>query len=124
MPDHDHPTALRRARRSFWILVVVSVLAAGALSDALRDDPAPSTGLRVAASSLVLVVSVALASRVLLALDHARADREPPRPPGRRARALRGPTTGADDLPGETAAPGPRALPGLSHFRGRPRGSP
>jgi len=72
MVDPDRPAAMRRARRSFWILVVVSVLAAGALSGALRDEPAPTTGLRVAASGLVLVVSVALAARVLLAVDRAR----------------------------------------------------
>ena len=68
----DRKAATRRARRFFWILVVVSVLASGTLSDALSDEPAPTTGLRVAASGLVLVVSVALAARILLAIDRAR----------------------------------------------------
>jgi hypothetical protein len=65
--------SLRRARRSFWILVAVSVLAVGALSDALAAPPAPTTGLRVAGSGLVLAATTALAARVLLALDSATA---------------------------------------------------
>jgi uncharacterized membrane-anchored protein len=82
----DRTAAIRRARRSFWILVVGSVLAAGALSDALSDEPAPTTGLRVAASSLILVVSVALAARVLLAFDRARTRARQPGPLGGRPR--------------------------------------
>lgn len=71
MADPD-PKAARRARRSFWVLVIVSVLATGTLSDALSDAPAPTTGLRVAASGLVLAASLALAARILLAFDRAR----------------------------------------------------
>ncbi len=67
------PPSLTRARRTFWLLVLVSVLAAGALSDALASPPATATGLRVAGSGLLLTVSVALAARVLLAVDHATA---------------------------------------------------
>lgn len=63
----------RRANRSFWLLLAVSILAAGAVGDALADDPSQVTGLRLAASGLLLVVSVALAARVLLSVDRARA---------------------------------------------------
>lgn len=65
--------SLRRARRAFWLLVVVSVLAVGALSDALSSPPAPATGLRVAGSGVLLIAAVALAVRVLLAADRATA---------------------------------------------------
>jgi len=71
MPRSPTSPSLTRARRSFWLLVVVSVLAVGALSDALASAPAPTTGLRVAGSGLLLTVSVALAARVLLAVDRA-----------------------------------------------------
>jgi len=37
MVDPDRTAAMRRARRSFWILVIFSVLATGTLSDALSD---------------------------------------------------------------------------------------
>ena len=64
--------ASHRARRSFWLLVTVAVLAAGVLTSALSAAPGPVTGLRVAASGVVLVVSLILATRVMLALDRAR----------------------------------------------------
>jgi len=60
---------MRRARRSFWLLVVVSVLATGALSDGLAADPSPATGILVAGSGLVLIASIALAARILHAVD-------------------------------------------------------
>ena len=83
----DRMQSVRRARISFWILVLASVLAAGALGSALRDDPAPMTGLRVAVSGLVLVVAVTLATRILLAFDRARrtARQAPPVRPGHKA---------------------------------------
>jgi hypothetical protein len=62
---------MRRARRSFWMMVLVSVLAAGALSDALAADPSPATGLLVAGTGLVLIASIALAARILHAVDRA-----------------------------------------------------
>lgn len=65
-------TSARTAHRSFWVLLIVAVLAAGSLTDALASTPAPATGLRLAVSGLLLVVSTALASRVLAALDRAR----------------------------------------------------
>ena len=73
----------RRARRSFWVLALVSVLAAGSLSNALASEPGSITGIRVAISGLVLVVAVTLAGRVMIALDRvhtlARTASEPPR---------------------------------------------
>ena len=55
----------RQARRSFWLLLLVAVLAAGSLSSALEAAPGPLTGLRVAGSGVVLVAAVILAARVL-----------------------------------------------------------
>jgi hypothetical protein len=54
------------------MLVVIAALAMGVLSAALKADPSPATGAAVAVSGGVLAVSLALAARVLLALDHAR----------------------------------------------------
>jgi hypothetical protein len=62
----------KRAVRLLWILIGIAVLASGSLSAALTAGSAPLTGLRVAASGLVLVVSVVLAARVLFALERAR----------------------------------------------------
>jgi len=64
--------SLRRARRSFWILVTVAVLAAGWMSAALAADVRPLTGLQVAASGIVLIAAITLAARVLAAVDRAR----------------------------------------------------
>lgn len=63
---------LRRARWSFWILLGVAVLTAGSLSAGLGAQPSPLTGLRVAASGIILVGSLALAARVMVGLDRAR----------------------------------------------------
>lgn len=65
-------SALRRARWSFWILVGVAVLAAGSLNAGLGAQPSPLTGLRVAASGMVLIGALALAARVMVALERAR----------------------------------------------------
>jgi hypothetical protein len=64
--------SLPRARRSFWTLVVVAVLAAGWLSVAVTADPGPVTGLQVATSGLLLSVSMTLAARVLVSVERAR----------------------------------------------------
>jgi len=56
----------RRVRRTFWALVVVAVLATGALSEALGADAGAATGLAVAASAAVLATSTFLALRILL----------------------------------------------------------
>lgn len=68
MSSHRDLT-LRRARRSYWSLVTVAVLAAGSLSSAIPDQPSALTGIRVGASGLVLVASVLLAARVGAAID-------------------------------------------------------
>jgi len=62
----------RRARRSFWLLVAVAVLASGGLNAALLAPSGPLTGLSVAASGLILLASLTLAARVMVALEHAR----------------------------------------------------
>lgn len=63
---------LRRARWSFWGLVGIAMLAAGSLSAALGTGPSPLTGLRVALSGIVLIGALALAARVMVALERAR----------------------------------------------------
>ena len=60
------------AQRSFWFLVVVAILATGSLSSALAAPPSPLTGLRVAVSGLVLLASLTLATRVMIAAERAR----------------------------------------------------
>jgi hypothetical protein len=70
-PQPGRPTR-RRALYSFWILVAVTVLAAGALSSALAAAPDPRTGLRVAASGLILLGSLTFATRVMIALERTR----------------------------------------------------
>jgi len=67
----SHRSLPQRARRSFWFLVVVAALAAGALSSALTAAPGPITGPRVAASGLVPLGSLTLAGRVMFALESA-----------------------------------------------------
>jgi hypothetical protein len=61
-----------RARRSFWTLVVVAALSMSALSSALKAHPSHVTGATVAVSGAALAICLTLATRVLLALDHAR----------------------------------------------------
>lgn len=62
----------RRARRTFWILTGVAVLAAGALSVGLAAESSPLTGLRVASSGIVLVGALTLATRILVSVERAR----------------------------------------------------
>lgn len=64
--------AVRRARRTFWILVAIAVLAAGWLSTALAATASSVTGLQVATSGLVLISAVVLAARVLAAVERPR----------------------------------------------------
>ena len=77
MPTTPNPTA--RARRTFWALVLIAVLATGALSAALKAHPSPAAGATVAISGLILAIALTLAARILLALDHARRASRPPR---------------------------------------------
>lgn len=67
--------SLLRARRSFRLLVVVAVLAAGSLSAALAAEPGPLTALLVAVSGVLLAGSLGLATRVMVAIDR---KRQPP----------------------------------------------
>ena len=75
MATPPHPTA--RARKSFWTLVLIAALAAGALSAALKAHPSPAAGATVAISGAVLAISLTLATRVLLALERARRSARP-----------------------------------------------
>ena len=65
-----NPTA--RARKSFWFLVLIAAIATGGLSTALKAHSSPVTGIAVAVSGTVMAISLALATRILLALDRAR----------------------------------------------------
>ena len=59
---------VRRARRWFWTLTAVAVLATGVLYQSLRAAASPVTGTVVAVSSLVLAASVVQAARILIVL--------------------------------------------------------
>lgn len=59
---------LRCAHRWFWIMVLIAVVAMGALYQALRADPAPTVAVLFLLSALVLLASVAQASRIWVAL--------------------------------------------------------
>ena len=71
-------SSVRRAQRMFWMLTVVALLAMGALSAALGADPGPLIGLLVIFSGTVLIMALALAARVLIAMERARPGRRPP----------------------------------------------
>ncbi len=60
--------AAAKARRAFWVLVTIAVLAMGSLTSALARPPGAWTGLTVAASGVVLLFAAALAGRVMAAL--------------------------------------------------------
>jgi len=62
----------RNARRLFWILVVVTILATGSLSSALTASPSPAAGLAVALSGLIALLAITLTVRVMMALSRAR----------------------------------------------------
>ena len=72
MPDLPRGSSPRRARRSFWTLLLVAVLASGSLSAALASDPGHLVGLRVGVSGVVLIASIILAARVMGSLERAR----------------------------------------------------
>ena len=68
----NSPGTGQRARRSFWVLILIAVAATGSMSAALAARPDALTGLRVAVSGLVLVAAVTLAARIMVVLDRAR----------------------------------------------------
>ena len=63
---------LRRPLRSFWILTLVAIAAAGSLGAALTAPRGALTSVRVAVSGLVLVAAVTLAARVMVFHERAR----------------------------------------------------
>ena len=63
---------MNRARRSFWLLVGVAVLAVGGLSQAVSAQAGPLAAIGLATSALLLVVSLMLAARVMVAIERAR----------------------------------------------------
>lgn len=69
-PAHSNPA--RRALHRFWLLLMVAVLATGALGSALGAAPGPLTGLSVAVSGVVLLGSLAAAARIMIAMERAR----------------------------------------------------
>lgn len=62
----------RRPLRSFWILTLVAIAAAGSLSAALAGRPGALAGVGVAVSGLVLVAAATLAARVMVFHERAR----------------------------------------------------
>jgi 2-keto-3-deoxy-galactonokinase len=62
-------TDVRRARRWFWSLTALAVLAAGTLGRALAAPAGPATAFVFLMSGTALVASIALAARILLALQ-------------------------------------------------------
>lgn len=71
-PTSHHHHGSPRARRAFWILTLVGVAAAGSLTVALGAPAGALTGLRVAASGLILIAALSLAARVAIFLERAR----------------------------------------------------
>ncbi|QSR30596.1 hypothetical protein CFI00_08790 [Nocardioides sp. S5] len=73
MPNASETThSARRPLRSFWLLTVVAIAAAGSLGAALAAHPGALTGVRVALSGLVLAAAVTLAARVMVFHELAR----------------------------------------------------
>lgn len=67
----DGPSAVEPAvaRRWFWGLVVIAVVAMGVLYRALHAHPGATSGLTVAFSGLLLAAASVQASRILLVLS-------------------------------------------------------
>ena len=74
---------IQRVRRTFWVLAVIAVAAAGSLSAAIQSPAGTITGLRVAGSGVVLVAATALAARLLIVVERARRRTEHDRHSGR-----------------------------------------
>lgn len=64
----SRPDETRRARRWFWTLLLVAVLAAGALYRALMAPPGPAVAAVVLGSGTVLPLATVQAARILRAL--------------------------------------------------------
>lgn len=70
--------ASTRARRWFWLLVAIAILAMSGLYQSISADPSMWAGLGVLGSSLLLLGATAQATRILLAMDR----QQRPRPRG------------------------------------------
>lgn len=66
------PPAHRPARRWFWTMLLVALLAMGGFYAALGARPGPGAGIAVAGSGLVLILATAQAARIWLAIERAR----------------------------------------------------
>lgn len=77
------PPAYRRARRTFWALVVLAILLIGGIGALLAAPTGPVTGLAMAGLGVLAAVAIALATRLLLALT-GRLVPKRNRPPARR----------------------------------------
>ncbi|HEY3001252.1 MAG TPA: hypothetical protein VGJ44_02790 [Kribbellaceae bacterium] len=63
----DQNAAAARVRRNFWLLVAATVIATGVLSRAIAAPAGPLAGITVAVSALAGLLTLALASRILVA---------------------------------------------------------
>ena len=70
-------TSNRLARRWFWALLLLAVVAMGALYTALGARPGPVAGAAVLLSSVVVLAAGAQAGRILMALERARPPEAP-----------------------------------------------
>lgn len=61
---HRSGVDVRRARRWFWTLLVVAVLAMGVLYRALQSEAGPEAAVAVLLSSLVLLAATWQAARI------------------------------------------------------------
>ena len=57
---------MTRARRAFWALAGVAVVATGTLSRALAWRPSPAAGAVVAIAASVAVIAAGFAARILV----------------------------------------------------------
>lgn len=76
----------RRARRWFWALAVIAILAMGGLYRELGAQPGPVTALLTLLLALILLTATVQAARILTRLTSA------PRLPRRRAGSRRAPS--------------------------------
>lgn len=63
---------MSRARRSFWTLFVIAVLAAGGLTWSLTASAGPAAAVVFGVSALALVAAIALDIRILVAVERGR----------------------------------------------------
>ena len=65
-------TRMRRVRVTFWGLVAAAVVSTGVLMRAVAWRASPATGVVVAVSGVVTVLTVALAARILIVVGRGR----------------------------------------------------